>query len=93
MAENGAQVPLQYRYRVAPDQKVNAFKPKDLSASDDKLQLRGAMFGAVFAGSFNTLPTSEHSRVVWEACLVTPTFLKSSSSMTPHFKTQEFTVS
>ena len=52
---------------MTPDQKVNAFKPKDLTASDDKQQLRSAMFGSIFSGSYNTMPSAEHAKVVWEA--------------------------
>ena len=81
VADNGSQVPLQYRYRVVPDQKVNAFKPKDLAASDDKHQLRSAMFGAVFSGSYNTLPSADHARVIWEVILSDPNISRPNSSL------------
>ena len=79
MTDTGAQVPLQYRYSVVPDQKINAFRPRDLSASDDKHQLPSAMFGAVFTGSYNTLPSAEYAKVVWEAMLSDPNIFKPSS--------------
>ena len=64
---DGNQVPLSYRYVIQPAVKVNAFKPKDLTPNDDKLNLRAAQFGAVWSSKFHTLPKTEHCDVVWEA--------------------------
>ena len=63
---DGSQIPLSYRYKVVPDHKVNAFKPKDLS-SEDKLNLRAAQFGALYNGRFGQLPRSSYCTLVWEA--------------------------
>lgn len=64
---DGSQSVLSYRYLVTPRQNVNAFKPKALEDSCVRDNLRAAIFGAIFAGKFNQLPTSAWCKVVWEA--------------------------
>ena len=65
---NGATEFIQYRYVLEPKPKVNCYKPKDLD-SEDKLNLRSAMFGAVFCGKMNTLKMGTSCGLVWEASL------------------------
>jgi len=65
--ETGTQVPLQYRYKVTADQKVNAFKPKEIPEGEDKLNLKAAMFGALWCGDYSCVPRLAHCNVVWEA--------------------------
>ena len=67
VSADGSQQPMAYRYQIAPDAKVNAFKPKDLVDADDKMNLRSAQFGALWCNKFNQLPKSSHCDVVWEA--------------------------
>lgn len=67
---DGSQAPLSYRYKVVPNATVNSYKPKDLAANEDKLNLRSAMFGALFCGRFSQLPRANHCGVIWQAHLV-----------------------
>ena len=67
VAADGSQIPLAYRYAVQPGAKVNAFKAKELSQSDDKTILRSALFGALWCNKFTQLPRCAHCDVVWEA--------------------------
>lgn len=64
---DGSQIPLSYRYKVVANSTVNSFKAKELAASDDKHNLRSAMFGALFCGRFTQLPHTNHCGVIWQA--------------------------
>ncbi|CAL1165228.1 unnamed protein product [Cladocopium goreaui] len=64
---DGGQIPLSYRYRVGPETKVNAFKPKDILDTEDRMSLRSAMFGAVWNGRMSQLPKTAHADIIWEA--------------------------
>lgn len=66
VAPDGQQLPLQYRYKVVADNRVDAFKPKDIPASDDVGNLRSAVMGAHFNGRLTTLPKASHCTIVWE---------------------------
>ena len=70
---------MSYRYQIAPDAKVNAFKPKDLMTVECKMSLRSAQFGALWCNKLNQLPKSSHCDVVWEA----GSFIQTATS--PHF--------
>jgi len=52
---------------VGPETKVNAFKPKDILDTEDRMSLRSAMFGAVWNGRMSQLPKTAHADIIWEA--------------------------
>ena len=60
-------MPMTFRYAVAADHKVNAFKAKEIPPTDSKLDLRSAVFGALWSNKFNQLPRTDYCSVVWEA--------------------------
>ena len=64
---DGSQLALSYRYTVQADQKINAFKPRELQGDDNKLHLRAALFGSLWCNKLNQLPKAPHVDVVWEA--------------------------
>ena len=66
VAPDGQQLPLQYRYKVVADNRVDAFKPKEIPASDDVGNLRSAVMGAHFNGRLTTIPKASHCTIVWE---------------------------
>ena len=65
--ENGIFVSRHFRYEIKPKVKVHAFKPKELSADAENLNLRSSVMGAFFHTSLDKLPVSKNFRVVWEA--------------------------
>lgn len=67
VGNDGSQSPMAYRYNIAADAKVNSYKPKELAASDNKLDLRSAQFGALWCNKFSQLPKAPHCDVVWKA--------------------------
>lgn len=64
---DGQQRALHYRYRITPQDAINAYKPKELDASMSRVGMRSAMLGAIFKGKYNNLPQSDWVRLVWEA--------------------------
>ena len=58
---------MTFRYAVAADPKVNSYKPKEIAQTENKLDLRSAVFGALWSNKFNQLPRADHCGVVWEA--------------------------
>ena len=61
----GEKLPLQFRYVVEADTKVNAFVPKELAEGTDKMSLRASQFGAAMPVS--SIPNSDVVGLVWEA--------------------------
>lgn len=62
----GAQIPVAYRYGVALDETISAFQPKELEEGTDSQSIRATQFGAIFKTRYNQLPTSAHSKIIWE---------------------------
>lgn len=58
---------MTFRYALAADAKVNSFKAKEIPPGDNKLDLRSAVFGALWSNKFNQLPQTDYCGVVWEA--------------------------
>lgn len=52
----GLQSPMAYRYTVTASPQVNSFRPKELAADAPKLNLRPAMFGALWHNRLHDLP-------------------------------------
>ena len=67
MLGDGNQVPLNYRYAIQPQEKINAFKPKELDPAVSSLGIRSAALGAYYHKKYNQLPTCEWLQTVWEA--------------------------
>lgn len=65
--ENGTMIPRHFRYDIKPKAKIHAFKPKELNADAESLNLRSSVMGAFFHTSLDKLPASANIRVVWEA--------------------------
>eukprot|EP00434_Breviolum_minutum_P027760 symbB.v1.2.024555.t1/scaffold2333.1/size82048/2 len=66
----GAQIPVAYRYGLALDETVSAFQPKELEEGIDRQSIRATQFGAVFKTRYNQLPTSAHSKILWEESMI-----------------------
>ncbi|CAL1148298.1 unnamed protein product [Cladocopium goreaui] len=64
---DGSQTPMCYRYVIQAAPKINAFKPRELASTDDRLHLRAAQFGALWCGKLHQLPKATHCTVIWEA--------------------------
>ena len=58
---------MTFRYSVAADAKVNSYKAKEIPANENKLDLRSAVFGALWSNKFSQLPRADYCDVVWEA--------------------------
>lgn len=63
---DGSQTPMCYRYVIQAAPKINAFKPRELASTDDRLHLRAAQFGALWCGKLHQLPKATHCTVIWE---------------------------
>ena len=61
----GETIPRQFRYLVSMRARVNAFKPKELSADENLHELRSSQLGAVIK-DFNAVPKSEYFGTIWE---------------------------
>ena len=62
----GLQQPLQYRYQVKASAQVNSFRPKEIG-TEDKMNLRPQMLGAVFHNHYTDIPRASHCGIIWEA--------------------------
>ena len=64
---DGQQRALHYRHKIVANEKINAFKPKELEPTTQKLNMRAAMMGAIYHKKYNMLPQNEWCKLCWEA--------------------------
>ncbi|CAJ1456366.1 unnamed protein product [Effrenium voratum] len=65
---DGTSRPMSFRYTVKPRMKVNAFKPKELTAEEKGAgELRASQFGALWCNKFASIPKNKDCGIIWEA--------------------------
>ncbi|CAJ1379048.1 unnamed protein product [Effrenium voratum] len=58
---------MSFRYTVKPRMKVNAFKPKELTAEEKGAgELRASQFGALWCNKFASIPKNKDCGIIWE---------------------------
>ena len=62
---DGCQTALSYRYKIVAENMINAFKPREIT--EDKMNLRGVSFGAIYHQRYQQLPRNDHANIIWEA--------------------------